>query len=180
MIEVELKTKISSPKIFRAKTRQIAEYIGKEKKTDYYYTLEPPGKYPKKSLRIRKKGKIYEINFKQRISYANGIHVKNEEEFNLKSIKNFLDLIKDFGFKRWLIKEKITELYKIKDNFHIELNYVKHLGWFLEIEYLVKNKSKIHKARKEILKILRKLGTKGDIIKEGYTLLLWKKKLRFR
>lgn len=176
MIEVEIKIKISSPQIFRRKAKEIAEYIGREKKTDSYYTLEQLNNYPKKSLRIRKKGKFYEINFKERISYSKGIHAKHEEEFRVTSIRNFLNLIKDFGFKKWLVKEKITEIYRIKDNFHIELNYVKHLGWFLEIEYLANNKAEIPKAKKEILKLLKKLNIKGKITKDGYTKLLWKKK----
>ena len=70
-------------------------------------------------------------------------------------------------------KDKITELYRIKKNFNIELNYVKRLGWFLEVVYLSDMKN-INKARKEVVKVMNKLGIdEKDIIKDGYTKMLW-------
>ena len=110
MIEVEAKIKISSPEVFRRNIKKLAKFIGKERKTDYYYTLESLKNYPGKSLRIRKRKGFYEINFKQRLSYVKGIHAKNEHEFKVKDVAPFLDLIKEFGFKQWLIKEKISEI----------------------------------------------------------------------
>lgn len=176
MIEVEAKIKISSPEKFRRNIKKLAKFMGKENKIDSYYTLENVKNYPGKSLRIRKRKGVYEINFKQRLSYVKGIHAKNEHEFKLKNITPFLDLIKEFGFKKWLIKEKISEIYRINNNFHIELNLVKHLGWFIEIEYLTDKKG-ISNARDKILYIINKLGIDSDdIIKEGYTKLLWKER----
>lgn len=176
MIEVEAKIRISDPNKFREKIKHIAKFAKKEKKIDNYYTLQPLNSYPTKSLRIRKRGKIYEINFKQKLSYIKGIHAKNEHEFYVSNPTSFLNLIKDFGFRPWLRKEKITELYKIKNNFHIEINKVKNLGWFLEVEYLSTKKS-INKAREQVLNIIKKLGIeKKDIIADGYTKMLWDKR----
>ena len=176
MIEVEAKIKIASPEIFRKNCRKFARFIRKEKKIDYYYTLENLKQYPKKSLRIRKRKGLYEVNFKQRLSYIKGVHAKNEHEFILNDISTFLDLIKDFGFKQWLIKEKISEIYRIGNNFNIEINFVKHLGWFIEIEYLTDKKG-IPNARNKILDIINRLKiNKNNIIKEGYTKLLWNQK----
>jgi len=176
MIEVEAKIKITNPRKFRNKISSIGKFVKKEKKIDDYYTLETLKKYPTKSLRIRKREKGYEINFKQQLSYVKGVHAKKESEFTASNLNNFLELIKDFGFKKWLRKEKISESYEINKNFHIELNKVKHLGWFLEIEYLT-NKQNIKNSRKKILKVIKKLGLdKEKIIKEGYTKMLWTKK----
>jgi len=173
MIEVESKVKIKNPEAFRKKIRALAKYKGKVKKVDDYYTLEPKSHYPKKSLRIRKLNSHYQINFKQRELYLKGVHAKKETEFTASKIEDFLALIKDFGFRKWLTKEKITYLYQIKKNFHIELNNVKKLGWFLEIEYLTVP-SKIKQARREILKVMEKLKiSKKDAIKDGYTKMLW-------
>ncbi len=175
MIEVEAKIKVSDPAVFRRRIKKIANFVNKEKKIDDYYTLESLKKYPLKSLRIRKKGNIHEINFKQRLSYANGVHAKNEKEFILKDVEPFLELIRDFGFKQWLRKEKSSETYEISKNFHIEINYVKHLGWFSEIEYLCEKKD-IEMARKKVLEIINGLNiSKKDIVKEGYTRMLWDK-----
>ena len=175
MIEVEAKIKIQNPKEFRKLVNQLGKLIEKEEKIDDYYTLQKNKSYPRKSLRIRKKNGIHEINFKERISYKNGIHAKNEQEFQVTDINNFLALIADFGFKKWLTKIKHSEIYELKNNFHIEINHVKSLGWFLEIEYLTE-KNKIEKARKEIQKIIKKLSIeKNQIIREGYTKMLWDK-----
>ena len=177
MIEIEAKAKIENPAHWRKKIARIARFIKKEKKQDDYYTLEPLTSYPKKSLRIRTHAKNYEINFKERLSYKSGIHAKKEHEYafpkrNLAAIKKQL---KRKGFKHWLRKEKISEIYEIEKNIHIELNNVKQLGWYLEIEYLGETKE-IPKAQRKITKIIKKLGIKkSQIIQEGYTKLLWDK-----
>ncbi len=177
MIEVEAKVKIPNPSLLKKKIQSIAKFKTREKKTDTYYTLESKNKYPKKSLRIRKTNHTYEINFKQKLSYIKNIHAKKEKEFRVSDMKNFLDLINDFGFRKWLTKTKHSEIYQIKKNFHIEINHVQSLGWFLEIEYLAQNKTQIQKARTQILSILKKLNiNKNQIIKDGYTKLLWDKK----
>jgi len=175
MIEVEAKIKIPAPEKYKKLVSQIARPIKTIKKTDTYYTLEksPKKTYPKKSLRIRKTNKDYKINFKQKLSYIKGIHAKNEQEFTTSDINNFLNLIKDFGFKKWLTKIKHSEIYEINKNFHIEINNVKKLGWFIEVEYLT-TKDNIPKARQQVLKILKQLNPdKKQIIKDGYTKLLW-------
>ena len=178
MIEVEAKIKISNPNKFRRKALSLSKYQEKIKKVDNYYTLEPLTRYPKKSLRIRKMNSHYIVNFKQRISYKSGIFAKKETEFKVSDINGFLALIKDFGFRKWLTKEKITFLYKIKDNFHIELNYIKNLGWFAEVEYLCFEKD-IRKARLEVSNVLKALGIKPEnAVKDGYTKLLWDKRKR--
>lgn len=178
MIEVEAKIAISANEVddIRKRAGKIGKFKGKIKKVDDYFTLEPGGRYPRKSLRIRKADGYRIINFKERISLKSGIHAKKETEFKVSDIKGFLALINDFGFRKWLRKEKETESYEIKKDFNIEINKLKHLGWFLEIEHLVDNKNKVGDARKEILEIINKLGLRGrKIVKEGYTKMLWDK-----
>ncbi len=175
MIEVEAKVRLHDLNLIRKKIKEIARFIKIENKIDDYYTLDSLKKYPHKSIRIRKRNKTFEINFKQRISFNRGIYAKNEHEFILHDIDPFLNLIKDFGFKHWLRKEKKTELYQISKNFHIEINNVKNLGLFLEIEYLCEKKD-IKKARISIGRILRFLSIEDkDLIAEGYTKILWGK-----
>ena len=40
-----------------------------------------------------------------------GIVVKEEYEFKIKNKENFLALMTDLGFKKWIGKTKITEFY---------------------------------------------------------------------
>ncbi len=175
MIEVEAKIRILNPDEIRKKIRAIAKFSEKIKKADTYYTMEDLKGFPKKSLRVRKVNSHYKINFKSKLSYLKGVHAKKEVEFSVSDIENFFELIKEFGFRKWLVKEKVSEIYKLKENFHVELNNVKNLGWFLEIEYLVKQ-NEVKKARAEVLSIMKKLGVKRhQIIKQGYTKMLWDK-----
>lgn len=175
MIEVETKVRIGNLKDIKRKVSQIAKYVGRQKKIDDYYTLQEKG-YPKKSLRVRRRGRIYEVNFKQSLNYVHGVHAKNETEFRVSDISGFLNLIADFGFKKWLRKEKVSEVYKIGERFHIEINEVKGLGAFLEVEYLAKP-NEVANARKKVLDVLKKLGVEEkEIVRDGYTKMLWGKR----
>ena len=175
MIEVEFKAKIENYTDFKKKVKDIGRFIRTEKKTDDYYSLEYK-EYRKKSLRIRKREGFYEVNFKKRISFIDGVHAKKEVEFRIDKIEDFLNLMEEFGFKKWLKKEKISEVYEIGENFHIEINDVKGLGKYVEVEFL-SNEKGINNARKKVLEIVNKLGLdKKQGIKEGYTKMLWNKK----
>lgn len=174
MIEVEAKVKISNPKELRKKIALLARRVDNVKKVDEYYTLEDLKRYPHKSLRVRAMpGNVHQINFKQSLSFHHRIHAKKETEFTVSNIQDFLALLKEFGFRKWLQKEKKSEIYTLKKNFHIELNNVKGLGWFVEVEYLALPREIVH-AEKEVRCVLGLLGfTEKDCIEEGYTKLLW-------
>ena len=179
MIEVESKIFLRNPNETREKARVIGKYLGIELKIDDYFTREKINRYPKESIRVRKVNGFYVTNFKKRLSYKNGVYAKQEIEHLTKDIKNLMRVMSVLGFRKWLRKEKKCEIYKIKKHFQIEINYVKNLGWFAEIEYLVKNISQINSARQEVRKIIKKLGfSEKDAIKSGYTKMLWNKKLR--
>lgn len=171
-----MKVLVRNPGAVREKIKKLGRYKGLDIKVDDYYTLETLDHYPQKSLRIRKIDGYYIVNFKHALSYEKGVHAKKEVEFKVSNIKDFLGLIQDFGFRKWLTKKKRCEIYRIKNNFHIELNHVKGLGWFVEIEYLSDIKG-IDKARNEVARIMKELGfAKKDVVKPGYTKLLWDKK----
>ncbi len=173
MIEIEAKARITDPVAFRKKILTLGKYLGLTLKIDDYYTLESTRKYPTKSLRLRRIDKMYQINFKQSISFKHRVHTKKETEFTVSNIDDFLALLKEFGFKRWLRKEKRSEVYLLKRNFHIELNHLKGLGWFVEVEYLARPEEKAE-AEKKVLEIIRTLGFKQkNLIEQGYTKLLW-------
>ena len=181
MIEVEAKISIKNPDKFRKLVRKLAKYKKKEKKVDDYYATEFK-RYPKKSLRIRKlAGGRYQVNIKNKISYIKGVHAKREielESATRDSLPAFIEIIKDLGFKKWLRKEKVTEIYQVSKNFTIEINKVKGLGYFIEVEYL-SNLKNMKKARDRVVKIIKKLGvSEKDIIKDGYTKMMWDKGLR--
>lgn len=173
-IEVETKIpfKEKDLKSVREKIDKISKFVKRQVKKDDYYTLEY-FQYPEKSLRVRDMGKIREVNFKKRISLVKGIHAKKEVQFEISDVDKFFELIKDFGFRKWLHKEKTTELYRTKNGVNIELNYVKKLGWFLELEVLCSPRE-INMARKKIIEVRAALGfSEKDSEIRGYTKQLW-------
>ena len=173
-MEVETKIPISDKEIngVRARIKEISKFIKQETKKDDYYSLEYFS-YPSRSLRIRDKGKIKEVNFKKKHSYINGVHAKKEVQFEILDTSGFFELIEDFGFRKWLHKEKETELYRTKNGVNIEINKVKGLGYFLELEVLCPLKS-VASARKKVVAVRSALGfTEADSERRGYTKQLW-------
>jgi len=171
-VETKIPFKEKDLSSVRNKIKQIAKFVGKEIKKDDYYTLEYFN-YPEKSLRVRNMGKVREVNFKKRSSFSNCVYAKKEVQFEISDVKGFFDLINDFGFRKWLHKEKTTELYRTKNGVNIELNHVKGLGWFLEVEVLCPQKQ-ISSARKKVISVRDKLGFReADCEPRGYTKQLW-------
>ena len=46
------------------------------------------------------------VNFKKRIEETKEIDAKNEVEFEIEKVEDFLKLLDEFGFKKWVKKEK--------------------------------------------------------------------------
>ncbi|MDD5192565.1 MAG: class IV adenylate cyclase [Candidatus Nanoarchaeia archaeon] len=185
-LEVETKVKIPDSEIdcIRDKILKIAKFEKKGKKADDYFAIRRviKGSYPKKAFRIRATKDEFEVNFKKWLlkHWTKDIVVKQEFEFKLKGkeeVGDLLALFKDLGFREWVKKIKYNETYKFNKDKRasIELNNVKHLGWFMEIEYLAQE-SEIDKARTKIREILKLLCIDPDWIDNtGYTKMLWYK-----
>lgn len=184
LLEVETKVKIENDKVsaLRAKIRKIAKFKKKESRTDDYFAipLKQVGiirKYPKKAFRIRKAGGEYVVNFKKwlRKYWSDGIVVKEEYEFQTKYPKQFLVLMDDLGFEQWVKKFKTTEkyVYKKDPRVIIEINFVKHLGYFMEMEFIA-HPSQMKMAKSKLKNVLKELEIKdSQVCNEGYTKMLW-------
>ena len=180
-LEVETKVKLKNSEVtpLRKKIKKIAVLKKKGKKTDDYFAIQKKG-YPKKAFRFRSLKDSTEVTFKRwlRQYWTKEIVVKQEFEFKLKDKKNkdaLIELFRDFGFKEWVQKVKRNETYKHKKNkkISIEINHVKNLGYFMEIEYLCEKKD-MKKAIKAIQETLNELEIKPEQIdNKGYTKRLW-------
>lgn len=180
-LEVETKVKIDKDEVsaLRKKIQKIARFEKKESRGDDYFALRRllKRRYPKKAFRIRSSGGKFVVNFKKWLKkyWGQGIVVKEEFEFEIEEPKNFLALMKDLGFRQWLKKRKRSEsyIYRKDKRIVIEINYVAHLGYFMEIEYLAQP-HEIEKAKRKLLAVLDELGiNKKDIDNIGYTKRLW-------
>lgn len=184
-LEIETKIKIDDSEVpkFRKRIKEIAKFEKKGKKEDDYFAIQKsPMYYPKKAFRIRAMKDNFEVNFKKHLKnhWTKDVVVKQEFEFSLKGkeqVQDLLALFKDLGFTEWVKKIKWNETYKWKKdkNVAIELNRVKYLGYFIEIEYLAK-KADIERARNKLRKVMEELGIKPEQIDNtGYTKMLWYK-----
>ena len=182
-LEVETKVKLDDDQVptLREKIKQIAILEKKGTKHDDYFAIQPRG-FPKKAFRFRSMGDKIEITFKKHIKnlWTKEVVVKQEFEFNLEGKENMEDLmalLKDFGFKEWVKKIKRNETYKHKKNktISIEINKVKHLGYFMEIEYLCQPHD-VKKAIRAVTNTLKELNIDfNQIDNTGYTKMLWYK-----
>ena len=184
-LEVETKIKINDSEVpkFRKRIKEIGIFEKKGKKSDDYFAIQKdPMYYPKKAFRIRAMKDHFEVNFKKHLKkyWTKDVVIKQEFEFQLKgkkAVQDLLELFKDLGFSEWIKKIKWNETYKWKKDkkVSIELNKVKHLGYFIELEYLAKM-SEIEKARNKLRQVMKELGVrKEQIDNTGYTKMLWYK-----
>jgi predicted adenylyl cyclase CyaB len=182
-LEVETKVKLDDEQvpILRRKIKKIATFEKKGQKSDDYFSNQTKG-FPKKAFRFRVMSDRIEVTFKKHLKHlwTKEVVVKQEFEFALKGKKNMndlLELFQDFGFKEWVKKIKQNETYKHKKNkkISIEINHVKHLGYFIEIEYLCQKKD-VEKAINAITNTLKELEIDfNQIDNTGYTKMLWYK-----
>jgi predicted adenylyl cyclase CyaB len=184
-LEVETKVALNENEIpdLRKRILKIARLEKIGIRGDDYFAIKAED-YPKKAFRIRNKGEIHEINFKRWLTnlWSNDIVVKEEFEFEIKTknLNSFIALMKDLGFVEWMKKIKHSESYRYSKNkkVDIEINKVKHLGYFMEIEYLCP-RSEMEKAKKTIRRILKNLNINPDKIDNtGYTKMLWYKGIK--
>jgi len=183
MVELEVETKVHIKDVakLRKKIQAIAKFNKKETRGDDYFAIKIKN-YPKKAFRIRDNGKTYVVNFKKWLTqyWTRDIVVKEEYEFETKDPQKFLALMRDLGFREWMKKIKTSESYTHKKDSRIviEINKVKHLGYFMEIEYIAK-KSEMKKAIKKIRDTLDELEIDPkDVTNKGYTRMLWDKGIK--
>ena len=171
-IEAKVPLKRSDVQRLRKEILKIAAKKVKVIKKDFYYST-----YPKKAffLRIREKNGKPFLNLKTK-KVEQGIELNQEIKLPLTSASKFHVLLKKIGIPLTAKKEKTGEIFK-KGNMQIELNFVKGLGYFLEIETIVKSKTEIPKAKKALRELFSQLGFKpGDFEKKYYLELLEEKR----
>lgn len=163
MYEIEAKVPLSKADFQRLKKEipKIAKLKGRSIKKDTYF-----GSTSKYLFRLRDKNGKGILNLKNK-KVERGVEVNQEIELPVTSVMKIKSLLKKLKIPTYISKKKESEVYLYK-SFQIELNRVEELGYYLEIEHPVKDKSEIPKAKKEIVDIFRKFGFKPSQFEKRY------------
>ncbi len=152
MFEVEAKVRLSD-KDFRRLPKAISKFanpLGISLKKDRYYES---GTF---DLRIRDENGAAILTVKHR-RRGQGIEVNEEFEFPIPNASPWDRMLRKSGFPLKARKVKRCKAYQF-GKFRIELNTVKGLGHFLEIECLAKSEKQVPEKRKKLVALFRKLG----------------------
>ena len=166
-VEIEIKVNIENSKPLTEFLEKEAEFEEKKHQVDEYFSPAHRnfiGIRPVKEwLRLRDSNGKYSINYKnwhydddpEKSSYCDEYETKVED---LDKIKKIFEIL---NFKLLLKVDKIRKTWIYKD-YEIDLDTVKGLGDFVEIEYIGKEEVDPDKITKEMIDFLKKIGC-GEI-----------------
>lgn len=172
MFEIEAKVWIKDQKQWNDLLKKVAEenpFKGEETKEDLYFCKQGQQK-PLFRLRTYN-NKKWEVTIKDK-EIIKGIEQSKEESFSIDNKDTFLSFTKQLGFDVLLQKTKHSLLYSQND-LTIELNTIKNLGNFLEIEVICNDKSQIKSAQQKIESCFAQYGfSQNDFEARPYYQLL--------
>ncbi|MFA6410076.1 MAG: class IV adenylate cyclase [Candidatus Buchananbacteria bacterium] len=173
-LEVEIKARCLDPKAVKTRLKKLsAKYVSQVHQVDTYYQISD-----KYFLNGQPKLRIREEKNKQQIFLEYHVPI---DDFKAKEYETVLGdakigqfILEKLGCPRGLVVDKIREKYRL-GKINIDLDLVKGLGSFIEIEIM---NSKSDKTLKTIYNLLEKLGVSKneDVSGQSYLNLLWQKK----
>ncbi len=176
--EVEAKAWLDHPSVVERLIRKIARFEKMEEKTDYYFTQSSPQHFPNDDCRLRIIGETAKLSFKNR-RMVGKTEINEEYELSLNNPLNLFRFLNRSGFRMFAIKHKKSKVYRQRNrpNAHLEINQVKNLGNFLEVEILGKTRADESSAMREIKKLFYALKIPEEKIEpRKYIDLLLKRK----
>lgn len=182
-IEVEIKVSVSEEEFLKIKEKlkKIAKFVKITEQSDEYFDLANRSfldvEYPFEWISIRKRGNKNILNFK-RLYPPNSLEFTHCDEFDV-DVSDAQKLAKIFSLidiKSLVVVDKTREVYNYKDEIEVDLDYIKELGYFIEIEAL-KHFGDIEETRKKIFEFATLLDIDlSNKVNRGYPYLLMKKR----
>jgi predicted adenylyl cyclase CyaB len=182
-IEVEIKVSVSPEDFLRIKERlgRTAKFVKVSEQSDEYFDLANRSflsvEYPSEWISIRKRGNKSILNYK-RFHPPNTLVFTHCDEYDVE-ISDPEKLAKIFSLidlKSLVIVDKIREVYNYNDEIEIDMDFIKELGYFIEIEAL-KDFGGVEKTRERIIEFAYELGIDiSNKVNRGYPYLLMKKR----
>jgi predicted adenylyl cyclase CyaB len=163
-IEIEIKIKISDETANCCKNflAHNARFVNSSQEVDQY--LGPSHRnflapeFPYEWLRLRLKNNKVVLNYKH--WYPENAEVSthcDEFETEIQNSDSLLKIFKALDITPLIIVDKVREKYNYKDEFDISIDFIKELGYFIEIEYIGKS-NVIEEANKLVLEIAKTLN----------------------
>ncbi len=157
-IEIEKKAWIESAKETEKKVNSLMQFSKDDEKHDVYYFQGDKNNidYRKDPIfRIRKNKNGIFITFKKR-ELSGKTEINTETEFEIINPDKMHELFIYMGYEILVEKHKISRVYKYK-NANVEINTVKDLGDFLEVEVVANSENEKQDAIDLIDKIFSML-----------------------
>ena len=169
MYEIELKAHVEYPNEVELLLNSFAHFVGETDKKDSYWKHSTCNV----QFRIRSEtGKMDCVTYKHKEVRENNFECNIENEFFIDNRPAFEKLMQDSGYTVAYTKRKTTKTYKIpsRENLAIELSFLEHLGFFIEIEILSEtNDTKtVQNCHAELLSILEKCSLPQTAIETRY------------
>lgn len=173
MLEIEVKARLGDPKNTERSIIALgAVPLGIEKHVDTYYSA-PHCDFGEtdEALRIRVVDGKYFLTYKgpklDRVSKT-----RKEFEVEINDVGTIGNILSSLGFQPVATIVKKRKKYRL-GNFSIDLDEVKNLGSFIEIELMVKSQDNHEEKVESIFKFLDKIGIgRASTIRKSYLELL--------
>ncbi|MBE6485453.1 MAG: class IV adenylate cyclase [Methanosphaera stadtmanae] len=181
MIEIEIKAKITNPKIAFEKIQEIGGvYSHTEIQRDIYFNGENKDfKKTDEALRIREipdgDDFINILTFKGP-KLDSKTKTRKEIEVTINDKDNMTEILINLGYKPSAIVNKVRRIFKY-DKYTITVDKLNELGYFIEIEYVTKNSEDIEVIQDKIFEIFNQMDITEGFEKKSYLELLEKNKV---
>ena len=189
--EIELKAHVRDSEALKKLLSQKAELKGAFEKRDVYWFGPETSAFPVTKLRIRRENRSFADGTEKSLCLVtykakeenDGIETNDELEFEVNPVEEFEEFLKKAGLKAgagkrkhgWVFSKTISPATELAAaELCAELVEVDSLGWFIELEILVRAEDKSAKtlegARKTLLAFLDSLGIEREAIESRFYL----------
>ena len=139
MKEVELLYKLDEQSLTIIRQKLRASFVAKIREIDTYFY--PPNRDflatddGRENLRVRENENKKELTYKK-VVYNHGIYSHSiENNLDIADAAIASEILKSLGFRIHMVLNKEREVFQ-EGNFHITIDNVKDLGYFIEIEWV--------------------------------------------
>lgn len=178
--EIEMKFKINDQeyKTIVSFLEDTAIYIQEIHQKDIYYSPYNENFYDNgyRCLRLRLVNSEAILCYKEIHNIFSAEEYIDEYETKVENADTMAEILRVLNFKEDIVVDKQRREYRYKDKFLISMDYVKYLGYFIEVENIDTNlslKQRIYDLKQFVQSINLNLDNRNT---EGYSNMLYKQK----